>query len=215
MGVCNLQISQELKINPSSVKYWLKKRNLQSNGTVPKKVEMIDENQAKCSKCKKILPISGWPTSRDSRYSHHYYLSYCKTCKQNQYKKWVNKNPLKFLRYMYHSIKQRCPSRNLEFSISIQEIESIYKIHSNICFYTGHEMRMEKGSGASPNSLSFDRIDISKGYVPGNVVFCRKRINTMKGNMTLEEMKEWTPGWYKKVQMYRDLGLVCLDVGRK
>jgi CTP:phosphocholine cytidylyltransferase-like protein len=37
------------------------------------------------------------------------------------------------------------------------------------------------------------------GYIHGNVVFCCSRINMMKNNMTLDEMREWTPGWYQRV----------------
>ena len=43
--------------------------------------------------------------------------------------------------------------------------------------------------GRSDNSMSLDRVDSSKGYVPGNVQVISLRANRLKNNATLEELK--------------------------
>jgi len=49
--------------------------------------------------------------------------------------------------------------------------------------------------------------------VKGNVVLCVARVNTIKSDVSLNEMKLWMPGWYERiVDMWRELGLTCFQV---
>ncbi len=51
-------------------------------------------------------------------------------------------------------------------------------------------VRLKTSSGrAGPNSPSLDRIDSSKGYVPGNVVVVSWRANEVKKDASLEELE--------------------------
>lgn len=45
-----------------------------------------------------------------------------------------------------------------------------------------------------------DRIDPSKGYVIENIVLCSFRVNTVKRDVTPEEMRAWMPGWALRVE---------------
>ena len=55
------------------------------------------------------------------------------------------------------------------------------------------------GNGRLPTTISVDKVDPRGGYTPDNVVLCAARINSMKNDVTLEEMREWMPKWYERV----------------
>lgn len=76
---------------------------------------------------------------------------------------------------------------------------ALWQWQRGLCFYTDRPMGMSLGTGTDPNSVSVDRVDASKGYIPGNVVLCLHRVNSVKQDLSLEEMREWTPGWYARV----------------
>ena len=57
-----------------------------------------------------------------------------------------------------------------------------------VCPALGFEMKWGEEAGRM-NSPSLDRVDNSKGYVYGNLVWMSKRANLIKGNNTLEELK--------------------------
>lgn len=75
--------------------------------------------------------------------------------------------------------------KGLEFTITPKDIE----IPSH-CPVFGCKLQRGSGSGgAVATSPSIDRIDSSKGYVPGNVRVISKRANTLKNNATLPELE--------------------------
>lgn len=47
------------------------------------------------------------------------------------------------------------------------------------------------------DTLSLDKLDPSKGYIKGNVVWCSYLINTMKQNMTEEQFYTFIEGILK------------------
>ncbi|MFF4026978.1 hypothetical protein ACFYY5_29420 [Nocardia elegans] len=55
-----------------------------------------------------------------------------------------------------------------------------------------------------PHSCSVDKIIPELGYVEGNVVLLTKRINSVKYDLTLDEMKRWMPGWHRKLTRFMD-----------
>jgi hypothetical protein len=52
---------------------------------------------------------------------------------------------------------------------------------------------------AGPNSPSLDRIDPTKGYVPGNVWVISWRANQIKPDATLQELKQIVIGLEKRL----------------
>lgn len=75
-----------------------------------------------------------------------------------------------------------------------------------------HNSVHSKGSKVR-DKISIDKIIPEKGYVEGNVVLCTNRVNTIKSDLSLEEMKEWIPSWYQKVvEIWRSKGLSCFQV---
>lgn len=83
---------------------------------------------------------------------------------------------------MIRKAKQRAKKKGIEFSITIDDIEVPEK-----CPILGLVLRPGVGKchDASP---SIDRIDSTKGYVPGNVWVISYRANTIKNNSTPSEL---------------------------
>ena len=49
-------------------------------------------------------------------------------------------------------------------------------------------IKLEYGSGDKSTSPSLDRIDVTKGYVVGNIWFISNKANTMKSNASFKEL---------------------------
>lgn len=90
-------------------------------------------------------------------------------------------------------IQQSAQNRDIDFDLSFSEVKRLLSVKK--CFYSGKELDNDE---KSENQRTFDRIDNTKGYVNGNVVACTKKINHLKGNMTIEEIKLIVKGIKKK-----------------
>ncbi len=95
------------------------------------------------------------------------------------YKRWYNELPVSIR--VYYSAKNRAKKANIPFTISPEDV-----IVPDVCPVLGIPLKKEKGP-AEANSPSLDRIDPTKGYVPGNVCVISMKANTMKSNGCLEE----------------------------
>jgi hypothetical protein len=84
---------------------------------------------------------------------------------------------------MWRRTRQSAKERNLEFTITPKDftIPEICPI-LHIPLYFGEDT-------ASGNSPSLDRIDNSKGYIPGNVAVISNRANRNKLDMSIEEIE--------------------------
>jgi len=56
-------------------------------------------------------------------------------------------------------------------------------------------------NGRQPNSPSLDRIDPTKGYVPGNVIIVSMLANQMKSNATPEQLKQFSEYYLSHPQL--------------
>jgi hypothetical protein len=83
------------------------------------------------------------------------------------------------------SAKSRAKASGMEFTIGKEDI-----VLSERCALLDVEIdySTDKGQGGSPHSPSLDRIDNSKGYVPGNVWVISRQANTMKSSASYEEL---------------------------
>jgi hypothetical protein len=90
---------------------------------------------------------------------------------------------------LYSAAKQRAQKKGIPFTITKEDI-----IIPDVCPILGIPIIAGKGRksdglvGATDNSPSIDRIDNSKGYVPGNIVVISWRANYLKNTATLEEL---------------------------
>lgn len=70
-----------------------------------------------------------------------------------------------------------------EFSIKLADLPEL----PEKCPVFGTPLRMD---GSIDELPSLDRIDNSRGYVPGNVVFVSRRANRLKGDATSDELQK-------------------------
>lgn len=75
----------------------------------------------------------------------------------------------------FSSVKYKAKLRNINFDITLAYLDGLWILQDGKCAYTGTALQM----GRKPTA-SLDRIDSSKGYIPGNVQFVCIEVNMMK-----------------------------------
>jgi len=97
---------------------------------------------------------------------------------------------------MWRVIQNGAKSRNLEFSVKIEEIWELFEKQRGICALSGFDIVLDVSLGSlnkngyQKNTASLDRIDSTKGYITGNVQWVHKDINKLKSNWTEEYFLE-------------------------
>lgn len=85
--------------------------------------------------------------------------------------------------YLWYVARTRSRQKGTEFTIVKEDI-----IIPKTCPILGLEL--VKGDGYLPNSMSLDRIDNTKGYIPGNVRVISRKANIMKSDLTIELLEK-------------------------
>lgn len=139
-----------------------------------------------CRKCKKFKSEDDfWKRSRGKNGLH----PRCKDCLNSARKitgyQWNGKREAQ---QAYHfSLKGKITHwkfsaklRGIEWKLSEQDLQHL----PLTCVYTGQELVYES---RLPNTISLDRIDSTKGYEPGNIVFCCEKVNKMKQDLPVDQ----------------------------
>lgn len=157
-----------------------------------------EDGSVTCSKCLEKVEYTDLPLQRRNR--HPYRLSYCQNCRSRQIKNVLVSSFDSWLSQKYSTLRSRAKQNSHLFTISEGDLSRIYDKQQGLCFYTDVELGVATGKGWSGNALSLDKVVPEKGYVLGNVVLCTRRANTIKSDISLSEMKEWMPTWYKRLE---------------
>jgi len=86
--------------------------------------------------------------------------------------------------YLLRAAKRRAKKSGREFTITLDDI-----VIPDVCPVLGTKLIVLSEGYASPDSMSIDRIDNDKGYVPGNICVISYRANVLKKDATLSELK--------------------------
>lgn len=81
----------------------------------------------------------------------------------------------------YAAKAQNARDRGLDFTITYTSMKNMLK--AKRCYYTGLPMTKQVGSIQKGSDITIDRIDASKGYIPGNVVACSYAANQLKSQV--------------------------------
>lgn len=86
--------------------------------------------------------------------------------------------------YLWAKINDGAKKRNLEVSVSLEDLWVLFLQQNRKCALSGIEIKFAHTAREQRNhrgtTASLDRIDSSKGYVIGNIQWVHKDVNTMK-----------------------------------
>lgn len=116
-----------------------------------------------------------------------------KTEHRKRTKTWIENNPLQ---YRLSAAKARAKRKQIDFTIDLPLLETLWQVQDKRCYYTGIEMET---CNAGNFSISIDRKDSSKGYIPSNVVLCTTISNLMKHTLTESEFKDIVTTLYENM----------------
>lgn len=210
-GLTDRQIAVETGFHHASIGNFRKRHNLKPNYLIRRPLDLVDDAHARCSRCGEVKSLEGWPKAQDAT-RKRYRLSYCTTCRSEQIIAALNRGPEVFVRDRWKRLKLRSKKLGVICSITFEELWAQFQSQKGLCFYTDVPIRLEAGAGRDPLSFSIDKVEPHLGYVTGNVVIAANRANTIKHDMTLDEMRNWTPDWFRRVQMWRANGVRTLHV---
>ena len=89
-----------------------------------------------------------------------------------------------FASQLYSRAKASAKARRLRFAIVVADI-----IIPEYCPYLNIKLTTFVNGGRQDSNASLDRIDNSKGYLPGNIQVISSKANFMKRNATIRELK--------------------------
>jgi hypothetical protein len=85
--------------------------------------------------------------------------------------------------YLWYVARTRSRQKGTEFTIAKEDV-----IIPDTCPIL--DIPLTKGDGYLPNSMSLDRVDNTKGYIPGNVRVISRKANLMKSSLTLDVLEK-------------------------
>lgn len=98
-----------------------------------------------------------------------------------------------YAKYMLDCVKANARKTGREVTITVDDI-----IIPDVCPVLGITLDRFCARGARDAAPSIDRIDNSKGYIPGNIIVVSMRANQIKGTATVDELE-------KVLTFYREL----------
>ena len=113
----------------------------------------------------------------------------------------------------FSRILEGAKKRNIEVSVTMQDILDLLKKQEYKCALSGLPLIMSKSfskdriNQASSTTASLDRIDSSKGYILGNVQWVHKDVNIMKNKFNQDYFTETCKLIYKNI--YTSAGGSC------
>lgn len=166
-----------------------------------------------CNRCKIDKPNDTFAlTKRKDRNGKIYYSInwICKSCSRDKGREYRanqstrskqkeralerKRNALNPVKTMYNRCQKRALSKGIEFTIKESDI-----IWNETCPLLGISLKLNTGK-AGDNSPSLDRIDSTKGYIPGNICVISRLANIMKAHATIEQIFTYM----KNMQFYLD-----------
>lgn len=166
-----LRLTKRSKAGP---KYYLKK---------------VGSDKAECRQCQQVKSLQTEFAKR---------RAVCKTCTNKRVNLKIKSSFDNYWNYRHLSLKMRANKTKIPFDLTPEDLKELWNSQQGKCFYTDREMSW--GDAAHRRNLvTIDKIDIPKGYTKGNIVLCTWLANSVKTDLTLEELKEWIPSWYKRI----------------
>ncbi len=79
----------------------------------------------------------------------------------------------------------------MECDIDAEFLKALLEEQGGLCAISGIPLTFVKGKGHIPTNASIDRMDSQKGYTKDNVQLVAHQVNTMKSNLSVNQLIEW------------------------
>ena len=136
-----------------------------------------------CTKCQNTKLLDEFHSSKNSKDGHHWC---CKICNNEARKTRLNKLPDAV--YLHRLAKNRSQLLNREFTITVADVEAV---DTDFCVLLRIPIKRypqtNKNNYRHYDSKSLDRIDSTKGYIPGNIRVISWRANNLLGTGYTEQ----------------------------
>lgn len=90
----------------------------------------------------------------------------------------------------FGDIRRSAISQGHMFAVDKEYLHELFLKQNRTCAYTGWQLTFDSSVKVRDGTASLDRIDSSKGYIPGNVQWVHKYINVMKSWQTHSDFIE-------------------------
>lgn len=109
----------------------------------------------------------------------------CRACRDQPRLRHVNGEvvPGWYVGRAYHGAQ----TRNLVFEITAADLDDLWRSQKGQCALSGALLEFGPQDEQAKTTASLDRIDSSKGYIPGNLQWIHKRVNMAKKTLTNEQ----------------------------
>jgi hypothetical protein len=193
------------------VAYVLDRHGRTTNNPRGKPPEPVDEHHSRCVTCDEVVPNEEFALVRSRSDGRR--LSKCRPCRNAQMRAARVASPEAFFTDRCRRLKVRAKKLGMDFDLTPEFLVAMFERQQHQCFYTDDLLDISIGTNDKRRSIAVDRVDNERGYVQGNVVLCLSRVNSIKDDVSLDEMARWMPGWHERVvRMWRDSGLPCWQV---
>jgi hypothetical protein len=140
----------------------------------------------RCTKCEILKPFGDFPFHKKT---YDTFDSWCKTCRK-KYNYECKQSLDTHIRHRLRSILD--DRRKHEVLIDLQYLVNLWEKQNGKCAISNVQMTHQRTKRIqNQTNASLDRIDSSKGYIPGNVQWLCWTVNRMKGEHNLEELRDW------------------------
>ena len=191
-GISNRESANILGIGRDYINDFLSKEDY-SSVRAYRPPKAIDRDRSECNKCGAATLNSEFPyiiSKRDGRR-----LSYCKDCRYKQSRENLKANPKAAWKDKQSRLKNN--RRGWDYNLPPDYLLNLWELQNEKCFYTDGPIVIS--SEVLREAASVDRVDTSLGYVKDNLVLCQKRVNSIKHDQSVTEMRDWMPGWYSRI----------------
>lgn len=200
-GYLTNEIAKITNLNCETVRRYLKRNDLVSNYWKRRKLK-VNNGLGRCSVCGKWKDLNKFALRYRVRKSkkYNYQSRICSTCTNERNVEAKNATIRHYLSTLISGRKYFAKQKGISFNLTADDLFYIYNEQSGLCFYSGEKLEWKLGHGKNgPCAVSIDRVDVNYCYLPNNVVLCTKRMNTIKLDLTIDEMRIYTPHFYDKI----------------
>lgn len=93
----------------------------------------------------------------------------------------------------FSSIRRNALARKIEFPVTSKQLLDLFEFQEEACYLTGVKLKLGYGKNWwKLGTASLDRVNPNIGYNIENIRWCCKEINTMKGDLKLEDFLAWS-----------------------